>query len=199
MPALCFILIQDNHTLCVVIRILIDLWKKCPTTGHKSTHDNSCCWENFRPSASAGGPDFAIIVHHWYFSTQPAARRRWCLLLSTGGSGPSLLQKPCMPTQSLCLGIMGPGRWYLCSRAVCLTLSLHLSDVNADVQYLHRKGTQPLVDHTMCLHCWDLKVSLQLKRFFYPLRVNQVPFPVFPLKWDSRKEKVILLLILFSY
>ena len=101
--------------------------------------------------------------------------------------------------QSLCLGIMGPGRWYLCSRAVCLTLSLHLSDVNADVQYLHRKGTQPLVDHTMCLHCWDLKVSLQLKRFFYPLRVNQVPFPVFPLKWDSRKEKVILLLILFSY
>lgn len=101
MPALCFILIQDNHTLCVVIRILIDLWKKCPTTGHKSTHDNSCCWENFRPSASAGGPDFAIIVHHWYFSTQPAARRRWCLLLSTGGSGPSLLQKPCMPTVSM--------------------------------------------------------------------------------------------------
>jgi len=25
MPALCFILIQDNHTLCVVIRILTDL------------------------------------------------------------------------------------------------------------------------------------------------------------------------------
>ena len=55
--------------------------------------------------------------------------------------------------QSLCLGITGPARWYLCSRAVCLTLSLHLSDVNADVQYLHREGTPPLVDHTMCLHC----------------------------------------------
>lgn len=182
-------IIQDNHILCVVIRILIDLWKKCPTPGHKSTHDNTCCWENFRPSESAGGPDSAIIVHHWYFSSQPAACRRWCLLLSTGGSGPSLLQKPCRPTLSLCLEIMGPGRWCLCSRAVCLTLSLHLLDVHADVQYLHREGTQPLVDHTMCLHCWDLKVSLQLKRYFLPTSCKPSTFSCVPPQMRQQEGK----------
>ena len=164
MPALCFILIQDNHILCVVIRIVIDLWGKKPHPGHKCTHGNIGCWEIFRPSESEGGPVLALIIHHWYFSTSPC--RRWCVLLSTGGSGPSLLQKPHMPTLSLCLRIMGSGRWYLCSRAICLPLSLHLLDVNAHVQYLHREGTQALVDHMMCLRCWDLKVSVQLKRYF---------------------------------
>ena len=130
-------------------------------------------------------------------SSQPAACRRWCLLRSTGGSGPSLLQKPCMPTLSLCLGIKGPGRWYLCSRAVCLTSSLHLSDVNAlhlsdvnaDVHYLHREGTQPLVDHTMCLHCWDLKVSLQLKRYFLPTSCKPSTFSSVPPQMRQQEGK----------
>lgn len=142
MPTLCFILIQDNHILCVVIRTIIDLWEKKSHPGHKCTHGNYGCWEIFRPSESEGGPVLALIIHRWYFSTSPC--RRWSLLLSTGGSGPSLLQKPHMPTLSLCVGIKGPGRWYLYSRAICLPLSLHLLDVNAHVQYLHRKELRPL-------------------------------------------------------
>lgn len=142
MPALCFILIQDNHILCVVIRTVIDLWEKKSHPGHKCTHGNAGCWEIFRPSESEGGPVLALIIHRWYFSTSPC--RRWSLLLSTGGSGPSLLQKPHMPTLSLSLGIKGPGRWYLHSRAICLPLSRHLVGVNAHAQYLHRKELRPL-------------------------------------------------------
>lgn len=67
---------------------------KSPTPGHKCTRENTCCWGNFRPSESAGGPMFTLIIHPWYFCTRPAARWCWCLLLSTGGSGPSWLQKP---------------------------------------------------------------------------------------------------------
>lgn len=80
MPAPCFILTQDNHILCVVIRTVIDLWEKKSHPGHKCTHGNVGCWEIFRPSESEGGPVLALIIHRWYFSMSAlklTAVHRW--------------------------------------------------------------------------------------------------------------------------
>lgn len=161
--------------------------KKCPTPGHKSTHDNTCCWENFRPSESAGGPDFAVIVHHWKFSAcsmsalMLTAVHRWQWSFTTAKA--LYADTVSMPWNH--------GPWEMASvfQGSCLTLSLHLSDVNADVQYLHREGTQPLVDHTMCLHCWDLKVSLQLKRYFLPISCKPSTFSCVPPQMRQQEGK----------
>ena len=94
----------------------------------------------------------------------PAACQGWCFLLSTGGSGLSLLQKPKLSTLPLGLGIVGPGD------VICVSNSL--SDFITPplrclpVRCLHSKGTQLPVGHAMCLHSWNVKGSLTLNRYF---------------------------------
>lgn len=181
-----FTLTQDNHIFCVVARIIIDLWEKSLTPGHKCTHENTRCWEIFRPSASAGGPASAHIIRHQqcvWCSIWPAPCRRWCLLLSPGGSGPSLLQKPHRLTLPLCLGILGPGRRHLSSRDVCQTLSLHLLDVSAHVQYLHREELSPCGRRGQSYDVFTLLRHIgqfATEKVFFPCGLNQVPVSVFP-------------------
>lgn len=112
MSTLRFILAHRHHILYTVGRVLIDLQKNVLPQAANVPVKTRAVGKILNGWLSRW-PVFALIIHHWYFSAWHAARQRWCLLLSTGGSGPSLLQKPQMPTLPLGLGIIGPER-HLC-------------------------------------------------------------------------------------
>lgn len=115
MHFLCFIFIHDNHILPTVREIVTDLWgEKSPNPGHKCTHEHTLLLEEFYNHQTQRVVKF---LRKYFIAAPsplgPTARLRRCFLLSTGGSGPSLLQTSEMPALLLSPEILGLGRSYL--------------------------------------------------------------------------------------
>lgn len=139
MPALCFILTHNNHILHMAGRMLMICGGK-PTQATNVPMKTLAIWKTIDHKIQ----QVAQMLHSWLstvFLPWPAACQSWCFLLSTGGSGPSLLLKPKMPMLPLGLGIVGPGD-VIC---VCSSLSDFIVPPLGclPVQYLHSKGTHP--------------------------------------------------------
>lgn len=148
MHLLCFILFpHNNHILHMVRGIVTGLWGKAPT------HATAYPWkhlllEEFYIVPLRKWSDFCTNTSSLVLLTWAYSMSVLCCLLSTGGSGPSLLQTSQRPPWLWSSEILALGRGFLQgSKVVYLPLSLHLLDAGAHVQYLHKERTWPLKGH----------------------------------------------------
>lgn len=66
-------LTHDDRILHMVKRIAINLWGEIYLP-RPQKYPWKHYWEIFRPADSAGGPVFALIIYHWYFTWTAACQ-----------------------------------------------------------------------------------------------------------------------------